>query len=314
MSKGTPFDLGEDEDIPDLYELLDVPRAATDEELRKAYRKRALRTHPDKWAHLDPNSEEAKARTLEFQQLGYAYSILKDPKRRTIYDKTGRVDDILDVVEEGKDWDAYFRELWSGVVDASTIEQFAKTYKGSDEEKADILSAYNIHKGDIDLIFTEVLLVEVDDEPRFVEVIEAAIKEKSIKRTKAYTRTKKTAAKRKRKADEEATEAEALRKELGLDDQLRKIKRDQKKKASGKRKHESEDGSDDDAFKALVRQRTSSRMDAIIANIEEKYTSQQPSKKKGKKSRSAKQPAATAFAEPSEEEFQALQAKMFGKT
>ncbi|PIA16012.1 DnaJ-domain-containing protein, partial [Coemansia reversa NRRL 1564] len=282
----TPFNLNEDDDIPDLYELLDVSRAAKDEELRKAYRKRALRTHPDKWAHLKADSDEAKAKTVEFQQVGFAYSILKDPKRRRVYDKTGRVDDILNVVEEGKDWDAYFRELWSGVVDASTIEQFAKTYKGSDEEKSDILAAYNTHKGDIDLIFTEVMLAEVDDEPRFIKVIEAAIKDKSLKRTKAYMRTKKDSEKRKRKAEEEATEAEELRKELGLDDQLRKIKGEQKKKTSGKRKHEIEDGSDDEALKTLIRQRTSSRMDAIIANIEEKYTSQKSSKKKSKKNRS----------------------------
>ncbi|KAJ2355013.1 hypothetical protein IWW50_004506 [Coemansia erecta] len=308
MSKGTPFDTEDGGEVPDLYELLDVARDATEDDLRKAYRKRALRTHPDKWAHLDPESDEAKAKTLEFQQLGFAYSILKDTKKRANYDRTGSIADILDVVEEGKDWNAYFRELWSGIVDASTIAQFAKTYKESDEERADILAAYKQHSGDIDLIFTEVMLAEVEDEPRFVKIIDQAIKAKEIKRTKEYTRSKKDAAKRKRQAEDEAEEADALRKEMGLDDQLRKIKSKQAK--GGKRKH---DASDDEreALTALVRQRTNSRMNAIIANIEEKYASQPAKKKgKGKKSAKAKQPA---YAEPSEEEFQALQAKLFAK-
>ncbi|KAJ2654764.1 hypothetical protein IW148_006280 [Coemansia sp. RSA 1199] len=309
MSKGTPFDSDDGDEVPDLYELLEVAREATDDDLRKAYRKRALRTHPDKWAHLDPESDEAKSKTLEFQQLGFAYSILKDTKKRAKYDRTGSVDDILDVVEDGKDWDAYFRELWSGVVDASTIAQFAKTYKNSDEERTDILAAYKQHNGDIDLIFTEVMLAEVEDEPRFVKIIEQAIKAKELKRTKEYTRTKKDAAKRKRQAEGEAAEADALRKELGLDDQLRKIKNKQKK--GGKRKHDASDDEDDQAaLKVLVRQRATSRMDAIIANIEEKYASQPAKKGKGKKAAKSKQPA---FAEPSEEEFQALQAKMFAK-
>ncbi|KAJ2175914.1 hypothetical protein EV180_006873, partial [Coemansia sp. RSA 518] len=255
-----------------------------------------------------PESDEAKSKTLEFQQLGFAYSILKDTKKRAKYDRTGSVDDILDVVEDGKDWDAYFRELWSGVVDASTIAQFAKTYKESDEERTDILAAYKQHNGDIDLIFTEVMLAEVEDEPRFVKIIEQAIKAKELKRTKEYTRSKKDAAKRKRQAEDEATEADALRKELGLDDQLRKIK---KQKKGGKRKHDASDDEDDQAaLKVLVRQRATSRMDAIIANIEEKYASQPAKKSKGKKTAKSKQPA---FAEPSEEEFQALQAKMFAK-
>ncbi|KAJ2749144.1 hypothetical protein IWQ56_007294, partial [Coemansia nantahalensis] len=203
---------------------------------------------------------------------------------------------------EGKDWDAYFRELWSGVVDATTIEKFAQTYKGSAEEKADILAAYSQHQGDIGLILTEVMLAEVDDEQRIVGVIEAAIKAKEIKRTKAFTRTKKDAGKRRRAAESEAAEAAELRKELGLDDQLRKAK-------GAKRKSAGDSDSDEHAaIQALVRQRTSARMNAVIANIEEKYA-QKPSRKKGKKT---KAPAA-AFAEPSEEEFQALQAKMFGK-
>ncbi|KAJ2489331.1 hypothetical protein IWW37_004068 [Coemansia sp. RSA 2050] len=302
MSKDALFDLDNGDEVPDLYALLQVPRDATDEDLRKAYRKLALRTHPDKWAHLDPSSKEAQAKTSEFQQIGFAYTVLKDPKRRKTYDATGSLSD--DIIEEGKDWDAYFRQLWTGVVDATTIEQFSKSYKGSAEERADIIAAYSLHDGDLDLLFTEVMLAEADDEPRFIAVIEDAIKSKAIKRTKRYTKSKRGSDRRKRDAANEAAEADALRKELGLDDQLRKIK---------KRKHNGDDDDDDDdqgAITALIRQRSSGRMNAIISNIEQKYAKPKPaSRKKGRRPAAAE----SEFVEPSEEEFLALQAKMFSK-
>ncbi|KAJ2657550.1 hypothetical protein IWW48_004462 [Coemansia sp. RSA 1200] len=330
MSKETPFDLADDEQVPDLYKVLDVPKTANEEELRKAYRRRALQTHPDKWSHsLDSKSAEAQAKTKEFQQVGFAYSILKDPKRRKIYDTTGSVSDLMaDVAEEGKDWDAYFRELWSGVVDATTIEQFALKYKGSEEETADLLAAYTRHDGDLDLIFADVMLADVElDEPRFIRAIEDAIKAKSIKRTKTYAKSKKLSAKRAAQAKKEAAEADALRKELGLDDKLRKAKGAERKRKRNKRSDDDDDdassdgddneGGDADGIKALIRQRTNSRMSAIIANIEEKYVSKQNAggKKSRKNGASAKQKKqkTSAFEEPSEEEFLALQAKLFAK-
>ncbi|KAJ2780210.1 hypothetical protein GGI15_003617 [Coemansia interrupta] len=309
-----PFDLS-DADAPDLYALLQVARTATGDELRKAYRKLALLTHPDKHAHLPPS--EAQKATARFQQIGFAYTLLSDARRRKIYDQTGSIKDISDIIEDGQSWDAYFRELWTGIVDASTIEQFAKVYKGSEEEQADILAAYTTHAGDLDLIFTEVLLAEVDDEPRFVEIIEKAIDDKKIKRTKAYKKSKKLSSERRAKANDEAEEAEALRKELGLDEKLRKIKKDSKKSGKRKRSEASDDdeNSDDGAFKALIRQRETSRMSSIIASIEEKYVKNQPkkakTKSKGKKKGKGDEP--TTFEEPTEEEFQALQAKLFAK-
>ncbi|KAJ2298610.1 hypothetical protein IWW55_004417, partial [Coemansia sp. RSA 2706] len=125
---------------------------------------------------------------------------------------------------------------------------------------------------------------------------------KEIKRTKEYTRSKRGAQKRRKQAEQEAEEAEQLRRELGLDDQLRKAKKNKRKQ------HADEEEGEHGEIAALMRQRTAGRMNAIIANIEEKYASQ-PAKKKGKKAK-AKQPA---FVEPSEEEFQALQAKLFTK-
>ena len=66
----------------DYYEVLGVSRSASDEELKKAYRKLALRYHPDK----NPGDREAEER---FKEIGEAYAILCDVGRRAQYDRFG---------------------------------------------------------------------------------------------------------------------------------------------------------------------------------------------------------------------------------
>jgi molecular chaperone DnaJ len=66
----------------DYYDVLGVSRLASDEELKKAYRKLALRYHPDK----NPGDREAEER---FKEIGEAYAILCDVGRRAQYDRFG---------------------------------------------------------------------------------------------------------------------------------------------------------------------------------------------------------------------------------
>lgn len=68
-----------------LYKTLDVPSDADVGDIRKAYRRLALRWHPDK----NPDNPEA---TAEFQKISSAYEVLSDPERREMYDTTGCVD------------------------------------------------------------------------------------------------------------------------------------------------------------------------------------------------------------------------------
>ncbi len=63
------------------YEILGVSKNATDEEIKAAYRKQALKWHPDR--NKSPEANE------KFKQINKAFEVLSDPKKRAIYDQYG---------------------------------------------------------------------------------------------------------------------------------------------------------------------------------------------------------------------------------
>jgi curved DNA-binding protein CbpA len=69
----------------DLYATLGVPRGASDDQIKKAYRKGSLKYHPDR-IHDESKKPAAQKR---FTEIASAYETLSDPEKRRIYDQTG---------------------------------------------------------------------------------------------------------------------------------------------------------------------------------------------------------------------------------
>ncbi|XP_071699862.1 chaperone protein dnaJ 6 [Rutidosis leptorrhynchoides] len=162
-----------------LYQILGVEKTATQQEIKKAYHKLALRLHPDK----NPGDEDAKEK---FQQLQKVISILGDEEKRALYDQTGCVDDAElagDVVQNLKD---FFRSMYKKVTEAD-IEEFESNYRGSESEKNDLIDLYKQHKGHMDRLFCSMLCSDPKlDSHRFKDILDEAIAAGDLKSTKAY--------------------------------------------------------------------------------------------------------------------------------
>ena len=65
----------------DYYKILGIQKGATEDDIKKAYRKLALKFHPDK--NKSPGAEE------KFKEVAEAYEVLSDKKKRETYDKFG---------------------------------------------------------------------------------------------------------------------------------------------------------------------------------------------------------------------------------
>ena len=75
----------------DLYEILGVSRNASDQEIKRAYRKLALRYHPDKQGNK--SDKEKKEAEEKFKEVSWAYSILSNEEKKRNYDQYGITDD-----------------------------------------------------------------------------------------------------------------------------------------------------------------------------------------------------------------------------
>lgn len=169
-------------------------------QLRKAYYKKAKQYHPDRQHQNSVDNDDAKRK---FQAISWAYSVLKDPKKRELYDTEGIIDefddDMDDDNEDGqkKSWKDYF-DLIFGKVSTSDIDSFAEKYKMSDEEEKDVLQNYVKFKGNLKKMLGFVMLSEERDVARWIEdYIQPAIDrnevenyEKTLNKTRAQVEKK----------------------------------------------------------------------------------------------------------------------------
>ncbi len=92
----------------DYYEVLNVSREATDEEIKKAYRKLALQYHPDR----NPGDHKAEEK---FKEINEAYEVLGDAQKRSHYERFGTAGDMGSVFDFGfqGNFDSVFNDLFS---------------------------------------------------------------------------------------------------------------------------------------------------------------------------------------------------------
>jgi DnaJ homolog subfamily C member 9 len=156
-----------------LYDALGLGASATPGEIRKAYFKLSLKTHPDRC----PDDPDA---TKRFQSLQKIYGVLSDPEKRKLYDETG-ITDADDPEAFGEDRCASLRAFYKksfNEVTGDAIDKFKDEYQGSDEELGDVLAYYAEFEGDMDEVFRHVMLSEVEaDADRFVKMVEDGLED-----------------------------------------------------------------------------------------------------------------------------------------
>lgn len=249
----------------DLYEIIGVEKNAKDKQLKKGYYQQSLKFHPDRV----PANKKAEY-TEKFQALCKIYSVLSDKELRAVYDETGEVED--EDVSQDREWVDYWRLLFPKVT-KEDIVKFEDKYRGSAEEREDVKKAYLNTEGDIDKILSSVMCSTIEDEDRFSEMISEMIRQEEVPAFSSFTKeTKPKKQARKRKAKNEAREAEKAARELAIN-------------GSG----------GTDSLQALIRGRQQTRqreMDGFLDRLAAKYTSEDEprdiSPKKGRTTNKAK--------------------------
>jgi curved DNA-binding protein len=100
----------------DYYQIMGVERSATQDEIKRAYRKLARKYHPDV-------SKEADAEK-RFKEVGEAYEVLKDPEKRAAYDQLGANWKNGQDFNAPPDWDAGFEFGGGGFTDGARYHSF----------------------------------------------------------------------------------------------------------------------------------------------------------------------------------------------
>lgn len=124
----------------DYYEILGVRRDASHEDIKKAYRRLALKYHPDR----NPGNKEAEEK---FKEAAEAYEVLSDQEKRRIYDQRGRAG-VRDIGFKGfdnyEDIFSNFSDIFSDIFDSDLLAGKGRRRSGRPQRGADIRYNLNI--------------------------------------------------------------------------------------------------------------------------------------------------------------------------
>lgn len=243
-----------------LYDLFGIANDASDEEIRKSFRRLSLKYHPDRFP--DAKGDEYKDITARFQTLAKANVVLSDEQKRKLYDNTGLVEDDDGTLKSEDEWMEYWRCLFPEIT-TEDIDGYIAKYIGSDEEKQDLKKLYIKYEGDLDIIYEYMIGY---DEDRTREMLNKMLADGEIPAFDNFV--KESAAKRSkrlRKVTREKNEAKKVMSTTSVDSQ--------------------------NALVAAIRNRRTN-FDSMVESLEAKYCGSKSSSEtshKSKKQKKAKQ-------------------------
>lgn len=134
------------QNVPDYYTLLSLPSTATPEEIRNAYKRQSLLSHPNRFPKATPAERERL--TKKFQSLADAYYVLSDAGRRQEYDALRSASGGFRTYGEGMEgqeqqgsadfFASFFKNAFAGAAGASgSGGRKAESSAGSDEWEKD---------------------------------------------------------------------------------------------------------------------------------------------------------------------------------
>lgn len=262
----------------DPYKVLGVEISASPVEIKRAYKRLSLQHHPDK-----VQQKGGEVDVLIFPQIQFAYSVLSDAQRRQRYDTTGSLGHAGDEDADRFDWNDYFQNMTEKIT-LEMIDEDRIKYRGSTEERDDILHNFAYYEGDFLRLFEVVPHLEFDEaqEARTFQIIEEGIASGAVvldkitaKTWEKYKKSRKTKVKQQlKKMAKEAQQADALAKKLGL-----KL------------------ATNENDLRAMIRRKTAKGLDTLISSLEAKYS--------GKSGRKRDV--------PDDEEFERIQEKLSRK-
>lgn len=106
----------------DYYKILGIDKNASTDDIKKAYKKGAMVHHPDR--HANATEDEKKEQEKKFKEVGEAYGILSDPKKRLRYDNGNDIDDGHEAYQGPSfDFNVIFQTFFDGCADTEPTNE-----------------------------------------------------------------------------------------------------------------------------------------------------------------------------------------------